>query len=301
MQENLSITLKVNEETLKKMLDFYEPFKEEPPQPSMILFARGEGVNVSIYAKKNGLSTVLFQGPNSLEEARLFDPKAAPNAKKAVSQNGPMRNLYPQIGSDEVGTGDFFGPMVVVASFVRKEDLPLLEELGVTDSKKMDDEYILSIGPRLIHSFDYSSLCLPPTKFNLVHDALNMNALKAKMHNRCLLNLKAKHPEAHAYMDQFAAPPLYYSYLKSEKETLRGISFSCKGEVHFPSVALGSVIARYSFLRKMQAMNEKYGLVFPLGAGKEVDAFLEEYLRSHSEKELSEVGKLSFKNYTKLL
>ena len=40
------------------------------------------------------------------------------------------------IGSDEVGTGDYFGPIVVTASYVTKEDIPYLEELGVKDSKK---------------------------------------------------------------------------------------------------------------------------------------------------------------------
>ena len=40
-------------------------------------------------------------------------------------------------GSDEVGTGDYFGPIVVTASYVTKEDIPYLEELGVKDSKKM--------------------------------------------------------------------------------------------------------------------------------------------------------------------
>lgn len=40
------------------------------------------------------------------------------------------------IGSDEVGTGDFFGPIVVTATFVSKENIDFLTELGVRDSKK---------------------------------------------------------------------------------------------------------------------------------------------------------------------
>ena len=44
------------------------------------------------------------------------------------------------IGSDEVGTGDYFGPIVVTACFVLKNDIKELEKLGVNDSKKITDE-----------------------------------------------------------------------------------------------------------------------------------------------------------------
>ena len=54
------------------------------------------------------------------------------------------------IGSDEVGTGDYFGPIVVTACYVKKEDIPYLEELGIKDSKKMTDEKILEVVPKII-------------------------------------------------------------------------------------------------------------------------------------------------------
>ena len=44
------------------------------------------------------------------------------------------------VGSDEVGTGDFFGPIVVTASYVNKKDIPFLESLGVRDSKQITEE-----------------------------------------------------------------------------------------------------------------------------------------------------------------
>ena len=39
------------------------------------------------------------------------------------------------VGSDEVGTGDFFGPMTVVAVYVDAKQIPLLKELGVKTLK----------------------------------------------------------------------------------------------------------------------------------------------------------------------
>ena len=42
------------------------------------------------------------------------------------------------IGSDEVGTGDYFGPIVVTAAYVPKDKIEFLESIGVKDSKKLN-------------------------------------------------------------------------------------------------------------------------------------------------------------------
>ncbi|HBE99254.1 MAG TPA: ribonuclease HIII, partial [Firmicutes bacterium] len=70
---------------------------------------------------------------------------------------------------DEVGTGDFFGPVCVCAAYLEEKELPRIEELGITDSKKMNDGYILEIGPTLIQEFEYSQLSLPNSRFNQIH------------------------------------------------------------------------------------------------------------------------------------
>lgn len=49
------------------------------------------------------------------------------------------------VGSDEVGTGDFFGPMTVVAVYVDAKQIPLLKELGVKDSKNLNDDQLLPL------------------------------------------------------------------------------------------------------------------------------------------------------------
>ena len=305
MKKPTTIVKEVSEDTFKKMLVFYEPFKSNPPNPYIVLFAHNDAVSLSVYGKnKKGIYKAVFQGQEAKSEADIWEGSTTSkvlNSPSLAKKKSLVVSSFPQIGSDEVGTGDFFGPIVVCAAYLRKEDMPLVEELGVTDSKKMEDSYILSIGPKLINSFDYSELSLSPSKFNEVHDEFNMNAIKAKMHNRCLLNLKARHPESHLYQDQFAEASLYYHYLSNEKEVATPITFSTRGELAFPSVALGSVIARYSFLRKMSEMGIKYGVIFPFGAGENVDEFAKRFLKSHSTSELKEVAKLSFANAKKLL
>ena len=89
---------------------------------------------------------VLFQGGSGEEEAGKWGisqttPRLAaasnPKTNPKLPANIASMSL---IGSDEVGTGDFFGPITVVAAYVKKEQIPLLKELGVKDSKNLTDE-----------------------------------------------------------------------------------------------------------------------------------------------------------------
>jgi len=302
-------TLSVSDEMMNKMLEFYQPFKKEANNPYLALFATYEGGVVNLYKKnKDGQNKAVFQGVGAVQEAQIWEPNARNEAHQPelprpitpfTKQMLPI-NHYPQIGSDEVGTGDFFGPVCVCAAYVKREDLPRLQELKITDSKQMEDSYILSIGPTLVKEFAYSQLSLPNEKFNEIHDEFNMNAIKAKMHNRCLLNLLKDHPEANLYQDQFAPANLYYSYLSNEKSVAKNICFKTKGEIAFPSVALASVIARYSFLRKMKELSKQYGLDFPFGAGEQVDIFAQTFVEKYGKEKLREVAKLAWANYKKI-
>lgn len=285
---------------LGKLESFYGNIQKESDNPYVAFLATDEGFTVTIYKKeKQGRHKVVFQGDEALYEASIWGYVPPENENVALAKT---KSLFPQIGSDEVGTGDFFGPICVCAAFVRKEDLPRLKELGVTDSKAMEDEKILEIGKILIKEFDYAQIPLFNEKYNEVRSSgLNMNAIKAKMHNRCLFNLRSKHPESHIYQDLFAESGLYYSYLKGDKDVVRNITFSTKGELHYPSVALASVIARYSFLKKMMSLDEKYGLHFPFGAGEAVDEFAISFVEKYGAEELSKVAKMNFANVKRIL
>ena len=94
------------------------------------------------------METEKHLNPNKKLEVKKVDnnPKTKDNTKK---YNEKLYNCT-SIGSDEVGTGDYFGPIVVTAAYVTKKDIPFLEELGVRDSKKITDEHILKTVPEII-------------------------------------------------------------------------------------------------------------------------------------------------------
>lgn len=209
---------------------------------------------------------------------------------------------YPQYGSDEVGTGDFFGPVVVCATQVTQEDLELIQSLKVMDSKVLSDDEIEKIAPKLMQQIIYSSLIVTNEKYNEVHKTHNMNAIKAKLHNQAFLHLekKVKHSLSNIIIDQFTPEKNYYSYLKMEPSVIGGIHFETKAENKYLSVACASIIARYIFVQKFKELSEYYQFSFPKGAGNIVDEAGFEFVKKYGWNELNKVSKTHFKNSEKI-
>ena len=286
--------------TLDKMKNFYRDFMIENNGDYIYFCAQVGFVVVTGFSGKKQKKTVTFRGEGSLQEAKIWDE----NAKLYISKQKVKAEwlcLQNQIGSDEVGVGDFLLPMIVVAAFVRAKDLKILKEYGVTDSKKIKDEDIMQIGEALSKKFFVSKLTLPNEKYNeMIAKGENLNSLKAKMHNRALLNLYKKFPETNnIFVDQFVKPETYFKYLNDANEPqIRNITFRTKGESYYPCVALASVIARYSFLLEKQKLEEKYGIKIPLGAHKNVDDFAKKFIKKFGLEEFDKIAKKNFANYS---
>ena len=180
------------------------------------------------------------------------------------------------IGSDEVGTGDFFGPITVCAAYVSKEQIPLLQELGVTDSKNLNDEKISGIAKQLIKFLPYSLLVLHNEKYNTMQQSgMSQGKLKALLHNQAIQHLLNKiapeKPEA-ILIDQFAKEGIYYGYLKGQKNIVKeNVYFSTKAEGIHLAVAAASIIARHAFVQHFEKLSKSAGFTIPKGAGSKVD------------------------------
>ena len=61
------------------------------------------------------------------------------------------------------------------------------------------------------------------------------------------------------------------------------------------------MIARYSFLKEMEVLNQKYHLTFPKGASNKVDEFAELFVDKYSLEEIKKVCKTNFSNYQLLI
>lgn len=302
------VTIQVNTEVKDSMMDFYSPIKQDNKNEYILFFGKGNDFTISIYkSKKEDKFKIFFIGTTALEEARRWDKEAKVNSEKEnkttpAPKEAAWEILEDQIGSDEVGTGDFFGPICVCAAYIRAKDIKRLKQLGIDDSKRLSDEKIRELGKILIKEFQYSQLSLNNEKYNeLVDQNMNMNEMKAKMHNRVLLNLRMKHDNVkHVLIDQFVDESLYYKYINREKDILFGVTFKTKGETYFPSVAVGSIIARYSFVQHMDLLSKKYGMEIPYGASKKVTEFAKKFVKKYGFDELDKVVKKNFANYKEL-
>lgn len=241
---------------------------------------------------------VVFQG----EGADFYVQGVSSSESKANIQQPKMPLTYPQHGSDEVGTGDYFGPIVVCACRVEEKDIPLLQSLKIQDSKQTTDDTIVAIAPILMDHLTHSFLLLDNAKYNEVHQVDNMNAIKAKLHNQAFIHLKEKvnNDMDTIIIDQFTPEKSYYQYLQKEKEVIKGIHFETKAENKYLSVACASIIARYAFIKAIEQMSKAYSFPFPKGAGAHVDEAAVRFVSVHSEQELWKVCKYHFKNTEKM-
>ena len=301
----MSVTIKVSEEKLLEIKEYYKDYLVDESGDYLVFSAFKDETSIKGYASKKSYRKVLFSGKNELEEAQIFDLSAAQSSKDSEKEDISQLHYVDfgeQIGSDEVGVGDFYLPMIVVAAYINKDQYQRLKELGITDSKKLTDKKIREIGEQAIKEFKFSKLTLSNEKYNeMIAKGENLNSLKAKMHNRALANLHKEYEDVYAiYVDQFVNEDTYYKYLSKDDEPIvRGISFKTKGELRFPSVALASVIARYSFLLYKDKLEEKLGLEVPFGAGKKADEFKKILLDKVGQEEFDKLVKKNFKNYSK--
>lgn len=302
-----TLTLKVTLQRYEEIKKFYTkltvPFREGQ---YVDFVAKNNDVVITGYLSKKQSKKITFQGETPEEEYSrwaVIEEEPAPVKKKTTTTSKGWVDVDDQIGSDEVGVGDFLGPMIVVATYIEKKDIKLLKELGVKDSKKLTDEKIRKIGEILVKKIEYSKLTLTNERYNELIAKDNINILKAKLHNRALYNLVNKHPEVvGVYVDQFVAKAKFYEYLDNPDEpVVKDISFMTKGESIYPSVAAASIIARYAFLLEMDALNAKYDTVIPFGASKKVNEFAKDFIAHHGITEFNKIAKKNFANYKEVI
>ena len=284
------ITLKLTQAQEAKLYEAWSENAKTPPQYAKWQL-RCENCVITCYTS----GKTVFQGKEANVYASPFMDEELIQPKLA------LKDILPQAGSDEVGTGDYFGPVVVCAAIVDENTNALLHSLGVRDSKQLKDEDILKIAPEIIAKVPHSLLIVDNRKYNVVHETNNLNAIKAKLHNQAYVHLSHKYglPQLKV-IDQFTPERSYYRYIQSEPLVIRNIHFETKAEDKYIAVGCASVIARYAFLKKMEEMDTKWNMHFAKGAGSNVDVCAKQFVKQCGFDALESVAKLHFKNTEKL-
>ncbi len=298
----MNCVIRVSDKTKEKMIKYYEDKKRDKVIPYVIFQAQDGDTVITMYES----GKIMFQGTTADVDSSMWLEMDGQSKKDSPEVKEKEKKYYycSSIGSDEVGTGDYFGPIVVTASFVKKEDIPYLEELGIKDSKKLTDEKILDIAPKVAKKISYKSLILSNQEYNEKHGSNNnMNKIKAIMHNKVLYQMVQETKEKYEYIivDEFARENRYYDYIKDMKEIQRGITFMTKAEDKNLAVACSSVISRYIFLKEFDKLSDSLHIPLPKGAGANVDIIGEEIVDKYGQDKLKEVAKLNFANTERIL
>ncbi|XMB72528.1 ribonuclease HIII [Mycoplasmatota bacterium WC30] len=289
----------LNDANIEKFVSYYQQFKENNTDPRILHSFKGPDFKIIIYNSKK----VLFQGKSGYEEYLKWGTFLGYDIKKPIDESTYINEYFNKnvIGSDEVGTGDFFGPVVVCAAYVTKSDNDFMEELNIRDSKGLSDAQIITLAPKLIEHFTHHVLVLNPEKFNsLTSEGYNLNKIKAYLHNHAIKKMVQNCPNYnYVILDQFCSPKNYFEYLKTET-VFDKIQFHTKGESVHKAVAIASIIARYKFLLEMDKLSENISITLPKGSGAPTDAIGKVIYLKYGEEIFSKIAKINFKNFNKI-
>ena len=167
----------ISEELKNEMVEYFKYKKRDKTPPYAIFQADEDGTVITLYESLK----VVFQGISADIDASMWKQRekaltgkdVIENKKKEKNETKPDNTDYyfiNSVGSDEVGTGDYFGPIVITASYVNKKDIPYLEELGVKDSKKLDDAKIIKIAKPIMDRIPHETIILSASEYNKIYN-----------------------------------------------------------------------------------------------------------------------------------
>ena len=298
----MNVVIKVNDEVKEKMIEYYKDKKRDKVIPYVVFQAQEEDTVITLYES----GKAMFQGVSADVDAAMWGTALDNTKEKKEEQKKADAKYYNcnAVGSDEVGTGDYFGPIVVTACYVSKDDIEFLEKLGVGDSKKIDDSKILKIAPEIAKKIKYRSVILSNKEYNDKYTKdVNMNKIKAILHIKVLYRLIQEEQPSVDYIivDEFAREARYYEYLSDAPLIQKNITFLTKAEDKNLAVACGSIISRYLFLKEFDKLCDSIHIPLPKGAGKDVDSIGEEVVEKYGKEKLKEIAKFNFKNTDRIL
>lgn len=214
-----------------------------------------------------------------------------------------FENIFPNIGTDESGKGDYFGPLSIAGVLLDEKDKNKLLGIGVKDSKLITDENIYEISENIrsiINKDKFTVVYINPEKYNELYGKINnLNRLLAWGHARALENLLILNTCSVAIADQFGDETYIKNALMKRGKEIKLIQMP-KAE-QYTSVAAASIFAREAFLMQMKVLSEKYNMILPKGASIHVEETARRIIQVYGKDELRKVAKLHFKTTKKVL
>ena len=189
-------------------------------------------------------------------------------------------------GVDEAGRGCIIGPLVVAGVLMKEEDLPVLRQLGVKDSKLLSPKKRQELFQKIsLLAEKFHVVKLLPTEIDRAVECKRklhkLNRLEAQTMTQILNTLK---PDE-AYVD--AADVFEERFKQHIQEGLNvkaKITSRHRADKLYPVVSAASIIAKVERDKEIETLKEVYG---DFGSGyladKKTLLFLRQWIQTHSE------------------
>lgn len=263
--------------------------------PYTFFSANKEKVSCTLY--KSG--KLVVQGKNKDDFITFY---LEPEILTSFDYNYPAASLdlTPHIGVDEAGKGDFFGPLCIAGVYASENDMRLLKELGVKDSKKMNDGVLCKLAVKIRQQFAHHIVKINPAKYNELYTQFrNLNRLLGWGHATVIESLFNKTQCKKIVIDQFADESIVIEALKRKKVSL-DLTQKHHAEEDL-AVAAASILAREAFLNGLESLGKPYGVKLPKGASQLVIDAGVAFAKQNGREALSQVGKIHFKTLDAIL
>lgn len=219
-----------------------------------------------------------------------------PDTLRIVEQIFQVDSQYDfELGSDEVGKGEWYGPMVIVCTAIKPSEISELRKLGVRDSKTLSYNEIHRISEDMKKmKIRWRLLELSPKTYNEKVDEFkkegkNVNELLAWSHSALIKAIlkEIQFDKVKIVIDKFDVEKTYQRLLQIDTSKVNIIQKS-KGESEIP-VAAASILAKDIFNEEVNKTIKKYGIDFRHVQPKDIPKNILENISKKHFKNVNEV------------
>lgn len=286
------MTFYINEKQKSLIKEHYQNYKIENKNKSYELF-QYHNITIEVYQNK-----VIFRGNKEeiIEEYRS-------------NWNQLDKNQSPVIGNAEFGIDNFFGPIVIISSYIGSGNLEKLRLLNIRDYKDLSQSKFIELAQDIMKTIIFESVIINNRKYNQWIDAgYSPNIIKTWGENQALVRMLQHRIQYDTIIiEQYIKENIYFQYIENMKDNRNKIikdkvEFLINAESKYLAVACSKIISRYLFLEEIKKIKGIDPNLIPLGTGQEVKLFLakikneksiefNKFLDRHSKKSFTEFFK----------
>ncbi|WP_308149773.1 hypothetical protein [Spiroplasma sp. AdecLV25b] len=255
------MTFYLNEEQkslIKKHYQGFEISNEKNKSESLFKF---HDITIEFFKDK-----VIFQGPREDIIAQYRD----------YLKNFDTHN-WPVIGNDEFGLDNYFGPIVVVSSYIGSSNLEKLRLFNIENYKNLPKDKFKELAFDIMKTIIFESVIINNRKYNQWTDAgYSHDIIKTWGQNQALVRmLQHKAPYDRIIINQYTNEKRYYDNINNmvankNKVIKDKVEFINTAESKYLAVMCSTIISRYLFLEEIDKIRTFSDYDIPLGSGTDV-------------------------------